>query len=288
MAHELEIHHNAMSLPASGSSHDAEYAAHNEIATNLDRNPVAPFMEISSVQDCLAKLAAAGFLDKESGAISAPAADRIVSICAALRHLQLEMEPNILGRVTCDTIFAASVAGRFCVRFTKSDTDVAPLIAEADRARDDADFRRGERLYTQALGLFTRHPVLHVQLAHCLKEQGKLEESLLHYYDALACGAPLSDVFEHAVFVADRLALGDIVRSSLALNLTPLLSDEVADVHELFLGEPPTTKALVHCAWHFPTIEALCEYFVTHHAFHESNRRLLLLVSETRWGQSDD
>jgi tetratricopeptide (TPR) repeat protein len=95
-------------------------------------------------------------------------------------------------------------AREITLRAASQDPDFQALIAKADRARDRASWRAGERHYRAALALYPGHFGYMVQYAHCLKEQGKFVAAEIYYRSARALGAPLKDVHEHLAFVASR------------------------------------------------------------------------------------
>lgn len=95
-------------------------------------------------------------------------------------------------------------AKELTLRAASQDSDFQALITKADRARDLESWHAAERHYRAAIALYPGHFGYMVQYAHCLKEQGKFVAAEIYYRSARALGAPLSDVYEHLVFVAAR------------------------------------------------------------------------------------
>lgn len=98
------------------------------------------------------------------------------------------------------------------------------LIGKGDDARDMTDYAQAERHYWQALRIFPLHGGYRVQYAHCLKEQEKYPEAIVHYWYALGLGAPQHDVEQHVLFAAGRAGIeinvADVGRRVAAFDTT--------------------------------------------------------------------
>lgn len=110
------------------------------------------------------------------------------------------------GAGALDRQIVANLGNRWCavvasLEFASRDNHFRALVGAADKARDAHAWNRAEALYARALSLYPYHHGYCVQLAHMLKEQGRLADAELHYRTALALGGSPGDVREHLDFV---------------------------------------------------------------------------------------
>ena len=71
-------------------------------------------------------------------------------------------------------------------------------------AQDQRDWLRAYQAYRSALDISPKSSACCVQMGHCLKELDLYEAAECAYRSALLMGAPLEDVAEHLLFIADH------------------------------------------------------------------------------------
>ena len=71
-------------------------------------------------------------------------------------------------------------------------------------AQDQRAWLRAYQAYRSALDIFPKSSACCVQMGHCLKELDLYEAAECAYRSALLMGAPLKDVAEHLLFIADH------------------------------------------------------------------------------------
>lgn len=77
-------------------------------------------------------------------------------------------------------------------------------VLQARIAQDQGFWLEAYQAYRSALDLWPSSSACCVQMAHCLKELDLYEAAECAYRSALLMGAPLSDVAEHLLFIADH------------------------------------------------------------------------------------
>lgn len=258
----------------SSRAEDAE-DARGPLPLRLDR--------VRSVQDCLDVFEAESMC--EDGSLSENIISALYSRCASMRQQGMTMEPNLIGRAVQLAIAEPARAGNSALRFANHDTDFNEIVADADKVRDRREFSQAEYLYWRALLLNPRHPLILVQYAHTLKEQGKLPDALVYYLDAAVFGAPMSDVEEHALFVAGRLGLKERVRLSAAMSMP--CSNDVRALYELLIGQGPSLSDIVQLMLEHESISSIVSTLIRRKEFSQANRDLLRLIAETRWSPAN-
>jgi tetratricopeptide (TPR) repeat protein len=166
------------------------------------------------------------------------------------------------------------------------DPDFQAAVRDADAARDEGDFARGEFLYWRCLQLYPLHHGYLTQYGHCLKEQGKFAEAEAVYRSALALGAPADDLGRHiaaaaAAREADPALPAAAPDAAAPADLPPTL-DEVALLLALLLQRGPasaeeTLDLLRDC----PTRADVALALVARPDFPRANADLLALLAET-------
>lgn len=242
---------------------------------------LSPFDSVRSIQDCLYLFEAKAMY--KQGCLSEEAVAELWSICMAMRQKGMALEPNLIGRAVAQSIADPRRAGKIAMQFADKDTDFNKIMADADAMRDNGNFAKGEYYYSCALKLFPMHPTPMVQYAHCLKEQDKLPDALVRYLDSVIFGAPISDVEEHALFVADRLGLKDRVSKRFQnLSKTPPSVDIYA-LFQLLFGREPSITLVLHLMIDYLDSQSIIVDLIRRDEFRYTNRDLLRLVAETNW-----
>lgn len=238
-------------------------------------------LRFRSVQDCLDFFEAEAMY--EQGSLSEDTVFSLLSQCAAMRQKGMAMEPNLIGRAVAQSIADPRRAGKIALQFADQDTDFNEFLADADAMRDSGNFAQGEYLYWRALILFPTHPTIRVQYAHCLKEQDKLPDALVGYLDSVTFGAPISDVKAHALFVAHRLGLRDLVAERLANSSLIHPSADIRALYELLVGREPAITLIIQLMLDYHDTQSIIANIIRRDEFRHANRDLLRLVAETNW-----
>ena len=236
---------------------------------------------VRSVEECVKIFETEAMLNE--GGLTEESVAALHSCCAVMREKGLGLEPNLIGRAASQSIANMRRSGKLAIKFGCEDTDLCQVVAEADAERDKRDFARAEYLYYHALTLYPMHPVVTVQYAHALKEQGKFPDALVRYVDASIYGAPKSDVEEHALFTASRLDLKDAVARILAGPDTLLPSAHVRALYRLVCGRDVDVKTVLHLMIGCQNFSSLLVELMRGDFFKHANRDLLRLVVETNW-----
>jgi len=244
---------------------------------------VPPHLErVRSVQDCLDVFEAESMFS--GGTISDEVVSALYSHCTAMREQGMALEPNLIGRAVTHAVVEPARAGEIALRFASHDTDFVGFVTEADELlRFKRDIAHAEYLYWRALVLYPKHPLMLVQYAHSLKEQGKHPDSLTYYLDAAVFGAPMSDVEEHALFVAGLLGLSSRVAVRLSAPLSIPCSSHVRALYELLIGHGPTITDTLHLMIEHKSIPSIVTALMGREEFCQANRDLLRLIVETQW-----
>jgi tetratricopeptide (TPR) repeat protein len=244
-----------------------------------DKSTYLLLEKVRSIDDCLGVFEDSGML--EQGFLLEDAVTNLYSMCVVMRKKNMAMEPNLIGRAVIQSIVDARRAGAAALRFAGQDTDFQGLVAEADMMRDSNDFAKAEYFCWRALTLFPKHPLIYVQYAHALKEQGKIVDALVNYLNALAFGASMLDVEEHALFVAEKLEvksqLGEWLQSAKAF----LPSADIVMLHELLLGWSPQVKIILDLMMQHGSAHSIIAEIMRGDDFWHANRELLRFVAET-------
>jgi len=91
-------------------------------------------------------------------------------------------------------------------------------MSQARIAQDLRLWLQAYHWYRAALDCFPRSAACYVQMGHCLKELDRYEAAECAYRSALLLGAPLGDVAEHLLFVADHCDWPETMESIRALG----------------------------------------------------------------------
>jgi hypothetical protein len=236
---------------------------------------------VRSVEECVKIFETEAMLNE--GGLTEERVAALHSYCAAMREKGLGLEPNLIGRAASQSIANMRRSGKLAIQFGCEDTDLCQIVTEADAERDKRDFACAEQLYYRALTLYPTHPVVTVQYAHALKEQGKFPDALVRYVDASIYGAPKSDVEEHSLFVASRLGLKDAVARILAGPETLQPSAHIRALYRLVCGRDADMKTVLHLMIGCQNFSSLFVELVRGDFFKHANRDLLRLVVETNW-----
>ena len=236
--------------------------------------------KVRSVGDCLRVFEESGMLDQ--GFLLEDTVANLHSMCVAMRKKGMAMEPNLIGRAVIQFIVDARQAGAAALRFARQDTDFQGLVAEADMMRDSNDFAKAEYFCWRALTLFPKHPLIYVQYAHALKEQGKAADALVNYLNDLIFGAPMLDVEEHALFVAEKLGIKSQLEMRLRSSGSLLPSADVIMLHELILGWSPQVGVVLELMMQHEHAHSIFVELIHEDDFWRANRDLLRFVAETR------
>lgn len=240
---------------------------------------------VRSVRDCFDILEAASMF--QEGTLREDAVSALYSHCAVMRRQGMAMEPNLIGRAVTRAIAEPVRAGEAALRFAGHDTDFIEIVAKADEMRSKRDFSQAEYQYWLAHLLYPKHPLILVQYAHALKEQGKFPDALARYLDAAAFGAPMSDVEEHALFVAGALGLkARVAELLLAPTLIPISTD-VRALYELLIGREPAISDVVLLMIEHRSAVSIVTTLMRREEFSQANRELLRLVAETQWSEAN-
>lgn len=208
-------------------------------------------------------------------------ANAVFEFCAEMRKSGLAMEPNLAGRAICRIAPNNLAAERLTQKFSPSDTDFAEYIGLADRSRDKGDFREAEVFYDKALQLFPSHAGILVQYGHCLKEQGKFLHALVHYLEATSCGSPRGDIYEHAIFAAEKIGRAADIASLMKASSPIIPKRDIISLSELFLGHSPSFEDIANDMIEFRSTARLAKHLVKSDDFKARNSALLRLIFET-------
>jgi hypothetical protein len=251
------------------------------VSSHLPNSAPPELARVRSVEECIKIFETEAMLNE--GGLTEESVATLHSCCAAMREKGLGLEPNLIGRAASQSVANMRRSGRLAIQFGCEDTDLCQIVTKADAERDKRDFARAEDLYYHALALYPMHPVVTVQYAHALKEQGKLPDALVHYVDASIYGAPKSDVEEHAIFIASRLGLKGAVAGILARPYTLQPSTHIRALYLLVCGRDADMKTVLHLMIGCQNFSSLLVELMRGEFFKHANRDLLRLVVETNW-----
>lgn len=161
------------------------------------------FKTVKSIEDCHRLL-------YQQGLLSPLGIDKVIfselsDVCSCLRDQGLGLEPNLLGRAIASLIIDPIFTGEVSIYFASKDTDVQEKLREAEKAISCGDYSDSEYRYWLVLQYFPSHPSYLVQYAHSLKEENKFQDALVQYLDASFFGAPKQDIYQHILYVAERI-----------------------------------------------------------------------------------
>ncbi len=167
------------------------------------------------------------------------------------------------------------------------DPEFRDLVTLADQERDGHSWGRAEWLYWRALQLYPLHPGYLVQYAHCLKEQGKLEDAEVNYRSALALGAAAEDVVQHIAHVHAALGCGDAAfpappprASALPLDLPPSRTEVEALLALLLQRAPRSLGEVLGQLRTAATCREVALRLVRSEEFPAANRDLITLLAQ--------
>ena len=239
---------------------------------------VAASKRVRNVPDCQAVFEFSGLL--RGGTLRDGAVDAVYSHSLSLRNEGLALEPNLLGRTVLLFIPDHGQQAAAAELFAARDTDFEEWLRQADAHRDMGAFVESEYGYFRCLQLYPTHINANIQYAHSLKEQATYYDALLRYLDAAALGAPLHQVEEHAVFVAEHLNIRCQVLRRLANPRECLLSNEVMRIEEILIGTRSHNGDLLQLMLLHDEMSSLIPAIVETHRFALANKFLLRLISE--------
>lgn len=236
---------------------------------------------VRSVRECIKIFESKGWIEREG--LPAGVISSLIDICADMRSRGMGMEPNFIGRAVARCLASPRRIGDVSLRFGAQDSDFAMHAAEADEKRDGGDHGGAEFAYYRVLALYPGHSTILVQYSHMLKEQHKYVDALVFYLDAALYGAPLVDVEEHALFVANIIGAKAEAAARLSDPAATLSSSTLRMIHHLLFGrEAPIALVLELMLGRAGLPEVFAE-LMRKNDFGGANRDLLRVVAETGW-----
>lgn len=181
------------------------------------------------------------------------------------------------------------LAVEITMKTARHDVDFMRHAKEGNKARDARDWSRGIEAYSKALELYPLHRGYLVQLSHCFKENERFQQAEVGYRDALALGAPLTDVWPHLeltvhysgggmrIYPPDLLA--DLERNAAGLKNQLSTSDDLRTLAWLFMGAENFDLAwTIRMLRSAPRLTQIVEHLMADPMFSRANRRLLALA----------
>ena len=250
-----------------------------------DNRLAGKFENVRSIQDCLE-------LIEEDAAFTrgSPPEDLVAAVyseCEAMRRRGMGLEPNLVGRALPLLIADRIDAGRVTTRFAAHDTDTLAIFAAIGELSRERELPEIERSFFRILQFYPRYPAVWVQYAHSVKDQGRLPFALEYYLEAFALGASLSDIEEHALFVADRIGMRDLVSKKLCDPRTVCSPNDVKALAALFLDAEQTNKFVLELVLENNNLSSIMVELMTKDGFSRANGNLLRYLAETNWSFGD-
>ena len=249
--------------------------------SNLRDPGLSRFQRVRSIDECIDIFESEAWIERDG--LSESIVSMLAARCGDMRRHGLGLEPNLIGRAATRLMTSPQRIGEASLLFGAQDGDFAALVADADKRRDGGDYTEAEYAYYRALTLFPGHPAVRVQYAHMLKEQHKYADALVNYLDAALYGAPLTDVREHALFVASRLDVRPEVTAWLSDLKIHRLSSALRAIYRLLFGQEASVEAVLGLMLKPAGLAQVFADLISESGFRNANRDLIRVVAETGW-----
>jgi len=207
--------------------------------------------------------------------------DAIYAECEAMRSRGMGLEPNLVGRAVPILIKDRIDAGQITTRFAERDTDANAIIDAIGALSREHDLPEIEYGLYRVLQFYPRHPALLIQYAHSIKDQGKPSVALEIYLEAFGLGAPLADLEEHALFVADSIGIRDRVAKKLRDPRSICSFIDVKALALLLLGTDRPDKSLLDLVLENTDVASIMLALTSTDSFCNANGNFLRYLAET-------